>query len=138
MTVTAPVVFLTAYRTEPARLLMLVRRMAENDRNAFSRFYDALLPEVTATVRPLRDNPVGADEVIAATFVEAWQSADLHIGPGSDVAAWIDEVAARRAAEPDDPHTRSHPSNSAYPPGAELEALLQGTSSSRRPVARRH
>ena len=28
-----------------------------------------------------------ADEVTAATFLEAWQSADLHTAPGTDVAA---------------------------------------------------
>ena len=130
-----PVVFLTAYRTEPARLLMLVRRMASNDRDAFTRLYDALLPDVTAIVRPLQQDPGRRDEVVAATFVEAWQSADLYTKPGTDVAAWIDGIAARRAAESDDPE--SYPSNAVYPPGTELGALLETRPSGRRPSARR-
>jgi len=134
---TPPVVFLTAYRTQPARLLMLVRRMAANDRDAFTRLYDALLPEVAATVRPLRADPALADEVIAATFVEAWQSADLHTAPGTDVATWIDGIAARRGGESDDSRTRSHPSNSGYPPGTELEALLDIRPPGRRAATRR-
>jgi RNA polymerase sigma-70 factor (ECF subfamily) len=135
--VTTPVVFLTAYRTEPARLLMLVRRMASNDREAFTRLYDALLPDVTAIVGPLRADPMEADEVIAATFVEAWQSAGLHTKPGTDVAGWIDEIAVRRAAEPDAPGLTSHPSSHAYPPGTELGALLEGRPGGRRPPVRR-
>jgi RNA polymerase sigma-70 factor (ECF subfamily) len=132
-----PVVFLTAYRTEPARLLMLVRRMASNDRDAFTRLYDALLPDVTAIVRPRRDDPADADDVIAATFVEAWQSADLHTKPGTDVAAWIDEIAQRRADEPDDLCGTSYPSSSDYPPGTELGALLEDRSPGRHPSVRR-
>ena len=134
---TTPVVFLTAYRTEPARLLMLVRRMASNDREAFTRLYDALLPDVTAIVGPLRDDPIEADEVIAATFVEAWQSADLHTKPGTDVAGWIDEIAVRRAGEPDDLGLMSQSSSYAYPPGTELGALLEDRSTGRRPPVRR-
>jgi sigma-70-like protein len=134
---TRPVVFLTAYRTEPARLLRLVRRMASNDRDAFIRLYDALLPDVTAIVRPRRDDPAAADDVIAATFVEAWQSADLHTRPGTDVAAWIDEIALRRAEEPDDLCGGSYPSASDYPPGTELGALLEDRPAGRRMPARR-
>src|SRR5690349_1742443 len=39
------VVFLTEYRREPARLLMLLRRSAAADRLAFTRLYHALAPD---------------------------------------------------------------------------------------------
>ena len=135
---TRPVVFLTTYRTEPARLLMLVRRMASNDRDAFTRLYAALLPDVTAIVRPRRDDAADADDVIAATFVEAWQSADAHTKRGTDVAAWIDEIALRRAEEPDDLCGSAYPTSSDYPPGTELVALLEDRPAGRRMPARRH
>jgi RNA polymerase sigma-70 factor (ECF subfamily) len=117
---------------------MLVRRMASNDdRDAFTRLYDALLPDVTAIVGPLRRDPAQADEIIAATFMEVWQSADLHTKPGTDVAGWIDEIAVRRATEPDDPRRMSHPSASGHPQGAALEVLLEGRSPRRHAPMRR-
>jgi hypothetical protein len=136
--VISPVVFLTAYRTEPARLLMLIRRVASDDRDAFTRLYDALVPDVTATVRALLKDNARAGEITAATFLEAWQSADLHTAPGTDVAAWIHDIAARRAAEPDDPRRGSHPSTSGRPAGIALGALLDRSAPSRRQGTRRN
>lgn len=97
---TAQIVFLPAYRTEPGRLLRLLRRVAADDRYAFTRLYDALLPQVTATARDRLAKAGPIVEIIAATFVEAWHCADQHTGPGSDVAGWINGIAARRAGEP--------------------------------------
>jgi DNA-directed RNA polymerase specialized sigma24 family protein len=97
---TAQIVFLPAYRTEPGRLLMLLRRAAADDRDAFTRLYDALLPQVTATARARLAKAGPILEVIAATFVEAWHCADQHTEHGTDVAGWINGIAARRAGEP--------------------------------------
>ena len=129
------VVFLTEYRMEPARLLMLLRRSAAADRNAFTRLYHALAPNVNATVCEVLDGD-RAGEVAAATFLEAWQSADLHTAPGTDVAEWIIGIATRRAEEQDDPRTRSQPSHHSYSPGETLEALLQHRSVRRSPFRR--
>jgi RNA polymerase sigma-70 factor (ECF subfamily) len=131
--VTAVVVFLTEYRGRPVRLLMLLRRVAAADQAAFARLYVALEPDVAAVVYRQLGDCERAEEVAAATFLEAWQCADLHTAPGTDVAGWITGIAARRAGEQDDPRTRSHPSRSdrQHSSGMTLEALLD-----HRPVRR--
>jgi hypothetical protein len=132
----APVVFLTEYRGQPSRLLMLLRRVAAADQVAFTRLHIALAPEVTAIVHERLGDGVRADEVAAATFLEAWQSAELHTAPGTDVAGWITGIAARRAGEQDDPRTKSHPSHLGYSPEEALAALL-GLRAARRSPFRR-
>jgi DNA-directed RNA polymerase specialized sigma24 family protein len=133
---TAPVVFLTEYRDRPARLLRLLRRVAAADRVAFSRLYIALEPDVTAIVHEHLADDERAGEVTAASFLEAWQSADLHTAPGTDVAEWVTGIAARRAGEQDDPRTRSHPARQDRSPGVALEGLLGHRASRRAPFRR--
>ena len=133
---TAAVVFLTEYRGQPSRLLMLLRRAAAADQAAFARLHLALEAEVTAVVHRLLGDAERADEVVAATFLEAWQCADLHTAPGTDVAGWIVGIAARRAGEQDDPRTRSHPSGHDHSPALELAALLDIRPARRRPFRR--
>lgn len=128
---TATVVFLTEYRDRPSRLLMLLRRVAAADQAAFARLYTALEPDVTAIVAEQLADHERAGEVTAATFLEMWQSADLHTEPGTDVAGWITGIAARRAGDQDDPRTRSQPAHQVHSAVVALEALLR-----RRPVRR--
>jgi DNA-directed RNA polymerase specialized sigma24 family protein len=92
-----PVISLSGYRTGPARLLMLVRRTASDDRAAFTRLYEALAAGVSATVRDAVDDPVLVDTITSDTFVEVWRSACSHTAPGTDVAAWVTSIATRRA-----------------------------------------
>ncbi|MBB4762104.1 hypothetical protein ACFQFC_38735 [Amorphoplanes digitatis] len=137
------VVFLTEYRREPTRLLMLLRRSAADDRDAFTRLYHALSPDVYATVHAaLGDDRV--NEVTAATFLEAWHSADLHTAPGTDVAGWIIGIAARRAEEQDEPAEQwdgpgagaSHPSHASCSPREMLAGLLKRRTMRRSPFRR--
>ena len=135
-----PVVFLTMYRTGPARLLMLLRRTAADDLDAFTRLYEALLPGVVARVCDALDDAERIEEVTAATFLEVWQSAEEHTAAGTDVAGWITGIAARRAAEPDDPRAHSHPSHPSQderPSGQTLGTLLGRRAVQRRPRPRR-
>jgi RNA polymerase sigma-70 factor (ECF subfamily) len=129
------VVFLTEYRREPARLLRLLRRSAAADRDAFTRLYQALAPDVHATVRAVLDGD-RAHEVAAAAFLEAWHSADSHTAPGTDVAGWIIGIAARRAEEQGDPRVGAHPSYDAHTHGDTLAGLLQRRSLRRSPFRR--
>lgn len=132
-----PVVFLTVYRTGRARLLMLLRRTAADDLDAFTRLYDALLPGVVSTVCDLLDDTERIEEVTAATFLEVWQSAEEHTADGTDVAGWVTGIAERRAAEPDDPRALSHPSQGARPSGQTLGTLLGRRAGPRRVRPRR-
>jgi hypothetical protein len=97
---TPVVVSLAGYRVAPYRLLALLRGCAVKDRRAFTRLYDALSPAVTAAVRDIVTDRVQADAVTSAAFLEAWHSAQLHTGGGTDVAAWIEDLAVRRAGAP--------------------------------------
>lgn len=133
---TATVVFLTEYRGQPDRLLMLLRRVAAADQAAFARLHIALAPEVTAIVRGQLGDAERAEEVAAATFLEAWQAADLHTAPGTDVAGWIIGIAARRAGEQDAPRTRSHPSGRDFTSAVTLDALLRHRPARRTPFRR--
>jgi DNA-directed RNA polymerase specialized sigma24 family protein len=132
-----PVVFLTMYRTGPARLLMLLRRTAADDLDAFTRLYEALLPGVVARVCDALEDAERIEEVTAATFLEVWQSAEEHTEAGTDVAGWVTGIAARRAAEPVDPRARSHPSQDTRPSGETLGTLLGRRAVPRRPRPRR-
>jgi RNA polymerase sigma-70 factor (ECF subfamily) len=134
--VTAAVVSLSEYRGQPARLLMLLRRVAAGDQAAFARLHLAVEPEVTATVHRLLGAGDRADEVTAAAFLEAWQCADLHTAPGTDVTGWIVGIAARRAGEQDDPRTRSHPSGQDHSAGVVLAELLDHRPARRSPFRR--
>jgi hypothetical protein len=101
------VVRLDVFRTEPVRLLKLVRLTAAMDRQAFTRLYHALAPTVTVAAYSIVSDRIRADAVTSATFVEAWKSAQQHTARGTDVAAWIRDVAVRRAgAAPADDELR--------------------------------
>jgi hypothetical protein len=91
------VVSLAGYRVAPNRLLGLLRGCAVKDRRAFTRLYDALSPAVTAAVQDIVTDRAQADAVTSEAFVEAWHSAQTHTARGTDVAAWIEDLAVRRA-----------------------------------------
>jgi hypothetical protein len=117
---TSVVVSMAGYRVAPVRLLALVRGCAVKDRRAFTRLYDALSPAVTATVRAIVADRVRAEAVTSAAFLEAWHSAQQHTARGTDVAAWIEELAVRRAAEPQSGGDVAHRPQGAGPTLAQL------------------
>ncbi len=90
---TPAVVSLVGYRTGPARLRMLVRRMATEDTAAFAAFHAALTPAVNAAVRTRVPAPAGVDAITAATFLQAWLYAPAHTAPDTDVQAWVTAIA---------------------------------------------
>jgi RNA polymerase sigma-70 factor (ECF subfamily) len=124
------VVSLARYRVAPNRLLGLLRGCAVKDRRAFTRLYDALSPTVTAAVRDIVTDRVRADVVTSEAFVEAWHSAQTHTARGTDVAAWNEDLAVRRAGgtpagEVPEQRTRAD--------GPTLAQLLQRTPARRYP-----
>ena len=129
-----PVVFLTEYRGQPSRLLMLLRRVATADQVAFTRLHIALAADVAAIVHERLGDDERADEVTAATFLEARQSADLHTAPGTDVAGWITGIAARRAGEQEDPRTKIAPVPPGLLPGGDAGGPAEAQSRPAQPV----
>jgi len=124
------VVSLAGYRVAPNRLLGLLRGCAVKDRRAFTRLYDALSPAVTAAVRDIVTDRVQADALTSEAFVEAWHSAQTHTARGTDVAAWIEELAVRRAGGTP---TDEVPEQRTRADGPTLAQLLQRTPARRYP-----
>jgi len=80
-------------------LIDLVRQVADADRRAFARLYEALAPAVAGNLRAAMPDPADAAAITSATFVEVWWLARFHAAAGTDVSEWIMAIAARRAAE---------------------------------------
>jgi hypothetical protein len=87
--------------TRNSQLSRLVRRVADGDRSAFAELFDMTAERLIAAMRSRLRDPDVAAEVATETLVEVWWMARHHVdGRGTNAAAaWIVEIAARRAEE---------------------------------------
>ena len=76
-----------------------MRRIADDDRDAFAELYDTLSPRLRRNLRSGSPVPVHVNAIVAATFVEVWSLARFHTAADTDVWAWITDIAARRRGE---------------------------------------
>jgi hypothetical protein len=83
----------------PERLQWLIRRISDDDRDAFVELFDHLSPRLLDALRSRLSSPCLAAAIVTATFVEVWWLAGCHAGRDSDVVAWIDRIAQRRVGE---------------------------------------
>jgi hypothetical protein len=83
----------------PEHLRRLLRRISNNERDAFAELFDHLSRRLLATVQSRVPDPHRATAIVTATFVEVWWLAGCHAGPDCDVVAWVDRIAHRRAGE---------------------------------------
>lgn len=81
------------------RLRWLVRRIADDDRDAFGELFDRCSGQVWRCLGRQVVDPHRAGRVLAGTFVEVWWLAGCHVDQGTDVVAWIEEIVARRVAD---------------------------------------
>jgi DNA-directed RNA polymerase specialized sigma24 family protein len=88
---------------DPDGLAALVGRVAQADRDAFTRMYETLSPAVITSLRGALLNPADVTAVAAATFIEVWWLARHHTDRATDVYAWVIGIATRRTSE----HLRS-------------------------------
>jgi RNA polymerase sigma-70 factor (ECF subfamily) len=85
---------------ESVQLARLVSRIAAGDRSAFAELFDVTSGRLVAAMRSRLRRPDQAAEVAAETFVEVWWMARHHVdGSGDAVAAWLVDIAARRAED---------------------------------------
>jgi hypothetical protein len=82
-----------------ARLRWLLRRVADDDRDAFGELFNRVSGPVSSRVRRQVPDPIRAAGVVAGTFVEVWWLAGGHVDPDTDVMAWINKIVRRRVAE---------------------------------------
>jgi hypothetical protein len=84
---------------DPERLRWLIRRIADDDHDAFAELFD----RCSGLVSRLLDRQVSdrnrAAGVLAGTFVEVWWLAGCRVAPETDVMAWIDKIVQRRVAD---------------------------------------
>jgi DNA-directed RNA polymerase specialized sigma24 family protein len=80
-------------------LASLIERMAAGDRTALRLLYGELSEPVGVQVGRMFSRDEDVHAVVDATFVEVWCLSRFHTAPDTDVPAWVNGIASRRAAE---------------------------------------
>jgi RNA polymerase sigma-70 factor (ECF subfamily) len=79
-------------RTPPDAPVALLARIAQGDREAFGRFYDAFAGLALGLIRRILSDPAASEEVLQEVFWQIWQEAARYdpVGaaprPGSSCA----------------------------------------------------
>lgn len=77
----------------------LVRRTAQNDRDAFSRLYDEVAPMVYGVALRVVRDPARAEEISQEVFLQVWdRAAGFDLTKGS-ARSWIAAIAHHRAVD---------------------------------------
>ena len=77
----------------------LIARMAQGDREAFSRFYDAFAPLAFGVIRRIVQQPGDAEDVLQEVFWEIWRLAGRYEPARGAPAAWVLTRARSRAID---------------------------------------
>jgi len=77
----------------------LIARMAQGDREAFSRFYDAFAPLAFGVIRRILQQPGDAEDVLQEVFWEIWRLAGRYEPGRGAPAAWVLTRARSRAID---------------------------------------
>lgn len=80
-------------------LRRLVRRIADDDHDAFAELFDRVSGPVSFSLHREVHNPHRVAAVVAGTFVEVWWLAGGHVDLDTDVMAWIQAIVRRRVAD---------------------------------------
>lgn len=81
---------------EPAAL---IARIAQGDREAFSRFYDALAGVAFGLIRRMLRDPAAAEEVLQDVFLQIWREAAQYDPRRGSPEAWVVMRAKTRAID---------------------------------------
>ncbi len=77
----------------------LIARVAQGDRDAFGRFYDALAPLAFGQIRRLLPDRDNAAEVLQEVFWEIWRDAPRYDPQRGSPEAWVVMRARARAID---------------------------------------
>jgi len=83
----------------PAALSALIARIARGDREAFSRFYDALAGPAFGLVRRVLRDPGASEEVLQEVFWQVWREAARYDPGRGSPEAWLLTRARSRAID---------------------------------------
>src|SRR6266849_6125157 len=78
---------------------VLIARIAEGDRAAFSRFYDALAGRAFSLIRRVLRDPGSAEEVLQEVFWQVWRDAAQYDPRRGSPEAWLLMRARTRAID---------------------------------------
>ena len=73
--------------------------VAEGDKRAFARLYDAWAPTLFALIRCVLKDRAQAEEVLQDTFLHVWRRAPSYDPGRGSVRAWLTTIARRRAID---------------------------------------
>src|SRR5437867_6355325 len=77
----------------------LIARIAQRDREAFSRFYDAFAGLALGLIRRILRDPAAAEEVLQEVFWQVWQEAERYDPHRGSPEAWLVMRAKTRAID---------------------------------------
>src|SRR3989475_13092668 len=77
----------------------LIARIAQRDREAFSRFYDAFAGLALGLIRRILRDPAAAEEVLQEVFWQVWQEAERYDPKRGSPEAWLVMRAKTRAID---------------------------------------
>jgi len=77
----------------------LIARIAQRDREAFSRFYDAFAGLALGLIRRILRDPAAAEEVLQEVFWQVWQEAGRYDPKRGSPEAWLVMRAKTRAID---------------------------------------
>lgn len=90
----------------PPDISALISRVANHDRAAFAKLYEATAPKLLGVVlRIVKDRP-WADEVIQEAYLKIWQRAGLFDAGKASPITWLISIARNKAID----ELRKHPS----------------------------
>ena len=78
---------------------LLIARIAEGDRDAFSRFYDAFAGTAFGLIRRVLRDPAPSEEVLQDVFWQVWRDAPQYDARRGTPAAWVLMRAKARAID---------------------------------------
>src|SRR5262252_8726389 len=77
----------------------LLARIAQGDRDAFSRFYDAFAGLALGTIRRILRDPGSSEEVLQEVFWQIWREAPNYDPHRGSPEAWLLMCARTRAID---------------------------------------
>ena len=86
-------------RTQSEEAAALIARMAEGDREAFSRFYDAFAGAAFGLIRRVLRDPAAAEDVLQEVFWQVWREAARYDPRRGSPEAWLIMRAKTRAID---------------------------------------
>ena len=78
---------------------LLIARIAEGDRDAFSRFYDAFAGTALSLIRRVLRDPSPSEEVLQDVFWQVWKEAPQYDPRRGSPIAWVMMRAKARAID---------------------------------------